>query len=161
MTNKIPSHVLWRVLAWCVLAFAFGITVYRARTQTIAHDEATTYTYFLDGGVYHVLFYNPANHVLFTILAKPFVWVLGVTEFTLRTPSLFGAAAYLIATCLLCARLFGDGLLLPVSVALLCLNPQILDFLPAARGYCLGLACLAIAMYILTWLLDRGDFASC
>jgi hypothetical protein len=159
MTNKIPSHVLWRVLAWCVLAFAFGITVYRAKTQAIAHDEATTYTYFLDGGVYHVLSYNPANHVLFTILAKPFVWVLGVTEFTLRTPSLFGAAAYLIATCLLCARLFGDGLLLPVSVALLCLNPQILDFLPAARGYCLGLACLAIAMYILTRLLDRGDFA--
>jgi 4-amino-4-deoxy-L-arabinose transferase-like glycosyltransferase len=147
-----------RLASVAILLFAFGVAVYRARVQPIAHDEATTYTYFLDGGVYHVLFYNPANHVLFTILAKPFVWFLGVTEFTLRAPSLFGAVAYLLATYLLCAKLFGDGLLLPLSVALLCLNPQILDFLPAARGYCLGLACLAAAMYILTSLLDRGDF---
>jgi hypothetical protein len=153
------SALLARLVSVAILLFAFGVAIYRARVQSIAHDEATTYAYFLDGGVYHVLFYNPANHVLFTILAKPFVWVLGVTEFTLRAPSLFGAAAYLLATYLLCAKLFGDGLLLPLSVALLCLNPQILDFLPAARGYCLGLACLAAAMYILTRLLDRGDFS--
>lgn len=147
-----------RVLACAILLSAFGLAVYRARTQSIAHDEATTYEFFLDGGVYHVLFYNPANHALFTLLAKPIVWVLGVTEFTLRAPSLFGAAAYLIAIYLLCAKLFGDGLLLPVSVALLSFNPQILDFLPAARGYCLGLACLAGAMYIFAGLLDRGEF---
>ena len=150
--------LLSRLLACAILLAAFGLAVYRARTQAIAHDEATTYQFFLDGGVYHVLFYNPANHVLFTLLAKPIVWVLGVTEFTLRAPSLFGAAAYLIAIYLLCAKLFGDGLLLPVSAALLSFNPQILDFLPAARGYCLGLACLAIAMYIFTELLDRGGF---
>lgn len=150
--------LLSRLLACAILIAAFGLAVYRARTQSIAHDEATTYQFFLDSGVYHVLFYNPANHVLFTLLAKPFVWVLGVTEFTLRAPSLFGAAAYLVATYLLCAKLFGDGLLLPVSVALLSFNPQILDFLPAARGYCLGLACLAAAMYTFTKLLERGTF---
>jgi len=141
------------------LLAAFGLAVYRARTQSIAHDEATTYQFFLDGGVYHVLFYNPANHVLFTLLAKPIVWVFGITEFTLRAPSLFGAAAYLIAIYLLCAKVFGDGLLLPLSAALLSFNPQILDFLPAARGYCLGLACLAAAMFIFTELLDRGEFS--
>jgi 4-amino-4-deoxy-L-arabinose transferase-like glycosyltransferase len=147
-----------RFVACAILLSAFGLAVYRARTQSIAHDEATTYQFFLDGGVYHVLFYNPANHALFTLLAKPIVWVLGVTELTLRAPSLFGAAAYLIAIYFLCAKLFGDGLQLPVSVALLSFNPQVLDFLPAARGYCLGLACLAIAMYIFTGLLDRGEF---
>ena len=147
-----------RLVACAILLAAFELAVYRARTQSIAHDEATTYQFFLDGGVYHVLFYNPANHVLFTLLAKPIVWVLGITEFTLRAPSLFGAAAYLTTIYLLCAKLFGDGLLLPVAVALLSFNPQILDFLPAARGYCLGLACLAIAMYIFTELLDRGEF---
>jgi len=158
MTNKTPSQLICRVLAWCMLVFVFGMAVYRARTQTIAHDEATTYMNFLDSGVSHVLSYHPANHVLFTLLAKPFVWVLGVTEFTLRAPSLFGAAAYLAATYLLCIKLFGDGVLLPLSVALLSLNPQILDFLPAARGYCLGLACLVAAMYIFVKLLDLGDF---
>jgi 4-amino-4-deoxy-L-arabinose transferase-like glycosyltransferase len=150
--------LLTRGLAGLILLSAFVLAVYRAHVQSIAHDEATTYQVFLDGGVSRVLLYHPANHILFTLLAKPIVWFFGVTEFTLRAPSLFGAAAYLFATYLLCARLFGDGLLLPVSVALLSFNPQVLDFLPAARGYCLGLACLAAAMYIFTRLLDRGDF---
>jgi 4-amino-4-deoxy-L-arabinose transferase-like glycosyltransferase len=152
------SALIARLLSCAILLFAFGVSVYRAKTQAIAHDEALTYQWFLDQGVYHVLMYNPANHVLFTILAKPFVWVLGVKEFTLRAPSLFGAAAYLMATYFLCAKLFGDGLLLPLSVALLCLNPQILDFLPAARGYSLGLACLAATLYILAKLVERGEF---
>jgi hypothetical protein len=150
--------LLTRGLACATLLFAFGLAVYRARVQSIAHDEATTYQVFLDGGVYRVLFYHPANHILFTLLAKPIVWFLGVTEFTLRAPSLFGAAVYLFVAYLLCVRLFGDGLLLPISVALLSFNPQVLDFLPAARGYSLGLACLAAALYIFTKLLDRGDF---
>jgi hypothetical protein len=147
-----------RLLAFAVLIFAFGLAVHRARTQSIAHDEALTYQTFLDSGVSHVLLYTPANHVLFTLLAKPTVWLLGVSEFTLRLPSLLGAAVYLIATFLLCRALFGNGLMLPLSVALLSLNPQILDFLPAARGYSLGLACLAVALYLFTTLVDRGEF---
>jgi hypothetical protein len=153
------AHGLFaRLLAAAILIFAFGLAVHRARTQSIAHDEALTYQTFLDSGVSHVLFYTPANHVLFTLLAKPSVWVLGVSEFTLRLPSLLGAAVYLIATFLLCHALFGDDLMLPVTVALLSLNPQILDFLPAARGYSLGLACLAAALYLFTKLVDRGEF---
>ena len=139
------SILLWRALAIALLAFAFGMAAYRAKVQPIAHDEALEYEWFLDGGVSHVLAYNPANHVLFTLLAKPIVWTLGVSEFTLRAPSLFGAAIYLIAIYLLCRRLFGDGILLLLSVAMLSLNPQILDFMPAARGYSLGLGFLAAA----------------
>jgi hypothetical protein len=141
-----------------VLAIAFGMAAYRAKTQSIAHDEALEYEWFLDGGVARVLSYNPANHVLFTLLAKPVVWTLGVSEFTLRAPSLVGTAIYLIAIYLLCRRLFGDGVLLLLSFAMLSLNPQILDFMPAARGYSLGLACLAAAIYIFTRLVDRGEF---
>jgi hypothetical protein len=65
------SALFARFVSVAILLFAFSMGVYLARTQPIAHDEATTYTYFLDSGVYHVLFYDPANHVLFTILAKP------------------------------------------------------------------------------------------
>ena len=152
------TSLLWRVVAWCVLALAFGMAVYRAKTQTIAHDEALEYEWFLDGGVYHVLAYNTANHVLFTLLAKPIVWALGVTEFKLRAPSLFGTGLYLIVTFLLCKRLFGDGILLFLSVAMLCLNPQVLEFMPAARGYILGLASLAAAIYAMARMADRGVF---
>jgi len=56
---------------------------------------------------------------------------------------------YLVATYLLCRRLFGDGLLLVLSVAMLTLNPEIMDFMAAARGYMLGLACLMLASFIM------------
>jgi hypothetical protein len=141
-----------------LLVFAFCLAVHRASVQPIAHDEALEYEWFLEQGVYHLLAFNPANHILFTILAKPFVKVLGVTELTLRAPSLIGTVAYLVATYLLCRRLFGDGILLLVSVAMLCLNPQILDFMAAARGYILGLAFLSGAMYIFARMSDRGNF---
>jgi hypothetical protein len=81
------SH-LWRTLTWCILAFVFCLTTYRANSQTIAQDEALEYEWFLDGGVVHILSYNPANHILFTLLAKPIVWCLGNREIILRSPSL-------------------------------------------------------------------------
>ncbi|HET8925307.1 MAG TPA: hypothetical protein VFN26_20155 [Candidatus Acidoferrum sp.] len=152
------SSPLWRILAACVLLFAFGMAVYRAKTQTIAHDEALEYEWFLDGGVAHVLEYNPANHMLFTLLAKPTVWTLGVSELRLRLPSVAGALLYVLAAYLLSRRLFGGGLLFFLSVGLLCLNPQILEFMPAARGYILGLAGLVAAMYAMTRLTERGEF---
>jgi hypothetical protein len=148
---------LWRGLALCVLVLVASLTVYRAKTQTIAHDEALEYEWFLDGGVYRVLQFNVTNHILFTLIAKPIVWTLGTSEFLLRLPSLLGSTIYLLAAYLLSRRLFGEGILLFLSVAMLCLNPQILDFMPAARGYILGLAALIVAIYAMTVLVGRGE----
>ena len=147
-----------RLVAGAILLFAFGVAVYRAKVQPIAHDESLTYEWFLDQGVYDVLRYNPANHVLQTLLAKPIVKIFGVSEFTLRMPTLFGAAIYLMAVYLLCRKLFSDGLVMVFSTAMLALNPQVMDFLAAARGYSLGLAGLAVAMYAFARLADRGKF---
>jgi hypothetical protein len=155
MTTTRP---LIRLLSCSVLLFAFGLAVYRAKVQTISHDEALTYEWFLDQGVSHVLNYNPANHVLQTLLAKPIVKIFGLSEFTLRVPSLIGAAIYLVATFALCRRLFGDGIGLLLSVAMLSLNPLVMDFMVAARGYGLGLAGLSAAMYTFVRLVERGKF---
>jgi hypothetical protein len=152
------SSYAWRGLVWSVLAFAFGLAVYRANTQTVAHDEALEYEWYLDGGVEHVLHYNPTNHVLFTLFAKPLVWFLGNRELILRSPSLFGAVIYLLTSYLLCRRLFGRGVLFFFAVAMLALNPQILDFMAAARGYILGLAGLVAAMYLMARLAEHGEF---
>jgi hypothetical protein len=146
-----------RLLACAIVLFALGISVYRARTQPIAHDEAMEYRIYLEGGVYSVLFYG-GNHVLFTLLAKPVVWVLGVSEFNLRIPSLIGTAIYLLFTYLLSRELFGEGILFLISIALLSLNPQVMDFMVAARGYILGLACLAAAVYAMTRATNRQAF---
>src|SRR5207249_3501968 len=60
------------------------------------------------------------------------------------------------AVYLLCRKLFGDGLMLVLCTALMTLNPQVMDFMVAARGYSLGLAGLAVAMYEIALLAGRG-----
>lgn len=155
-----PSSYFYRGITWPVLALAFGLTLYRATTQDIAHDEALTYEWFLEQGVHHMLSFNTTNHVLFTVMAKLFVKVFGVTELGLRAPSLIGTAAYLVFSYLLCRTLFGNGFLLPIAIAMLCLNPQILDFMAAARGYILGMACLSASMYFVIRAMERGEFNS-
>jgi Dolichyl-phosphate-mannose-protein mannosyltransferase len=144
-----------QVMAWSLLGAAFGVVVYRACVQPIAHDEALTFVWFLDGGVYKLLQFNSTNHVLFTLIAKVFVKVFGVSELSIRVPSVIGAAAYLLTLYLLCQKILGDGLLMLITLAMLCLNPQIMDFMVAARGYSLGMACLCIAMYFLARIVAR------
>jgi hypothetical protein len=148
-----------RVAAWGLLVSVFCLAVYRAATQSIAHDESLTYTWFLDGGVYDVLKFNSTNHVLLTLLAKTCVKTLGITEFSLRLPALMGAALYLFGAYLLSREFFGEGILMLLSVALLSLHPITMDFMAAARGYSLGLAFLIGAMYLLARLVakDRLD----
>lgn len=152
------SSLVARILASSILLLAFGLSVYRAKVQTIAHDEALTYEWFLDQGVEHVLHYNTTNHILQTLLAKPVVKVLGVSEFTFRLPTLLGAGIYLLSVYLLCRRLFGEGLVFLLTVAMLALNPQVRDFIVAARGFGLSLAGLVLAMYFIARLAERGEF---
>src|SRR5262249_34663367 len=99
---------------------------------------------------------------LFSAPAKITTAVFGLRESTLRFPSLVGALAYLILCYFLVRRLVGDTVLLPLSLALLAWNPLILDFMPAARGYILGLACILAALLFMDRtlalpLFDPGD----
>ncbi len=147
-----------RVTALAALIFAFGFAVFRASTQAISHDEALTYLWFLDGGVDKLLHFDANNHVLFTLLAKPFVKLLGPRELFLRAPTLLGTAVYLVLAYLLSRKIFGNSLLFVICAAMLALNPQVMEFASAARGYGLGLTFLLGAMYVFNDLVDRGSF---
>ena len=153
-----PTTLLCRAAAIAVLIFASGLTVYRASTQAIAHDEALAWESYIDGGIYHLLAFDTNNHVLFTAPAKLCTKLFGLREITLRIPSVFGAFAYLVLIYVLARKLFDDGILLPISVAVLALNPLVLDFMPAARGYILGLACVVAAMYSMVRTVDLAPF---
>jgi uncharacterized membrane protein len=152
------SSLVWRVAAVLLLLFVFCLSVYRAAVQPVTHDEGLIYEWYLDGGVYHLLMFDPSNHVLFTFLAKFFVKLFGISELSLRAASLTGAVVFLTAAYFLCRRLFSEGILFFLSLALLCLNPQMLDFMVVARGYMLGIACLALAMCMMARMTDRGSF---
>jgi MFS family permease len=128
-------------------AAVLAISVYRAATQSITHDEARVFLLYMMGSVRHAFTYTGIqNHVLQAFLSRLALTVFPTTAFTIRIPTLVGAAIYCAATIWICERLFDRRWMCWAAVALLTLNPYTLDFLSAARGYGLMLAFLMVAV---------------
>jgi hypothetical protein len=139
---------LW--LAALLLGLLFAVNVYRAATQSITVDEAFTYSHFVAPPLAAMRsLYNANNHVLNTLLAKVSVSVFGASDFTVRLPSLLGGLAYFAGLFFVCRRLFGQGVWFLLAIALNSLNPFLLDYLSAARGYGLALGVWMWAWYAL------------
>jgi len=136
-----------RRTAHLLLAFVLAASVYRAATQSVTTDEAFSYNLFLSGS-WSRLFggYDAAHHVLYSIFAKISITVFGLSEFTLRLPALAACLLYLAVAYRLCRRLLPDGPLFLLPLALLTLNPHLMDFFSAARGYSLTLALLLLGL---------------
>jgi hypothetical protein len=127
-----------RIAAKALLAALFVLNVYRAATQSLVHDEAFTWQAYLSGPVSEIFTRWDANlHFLSTLLMRVSTRLFGFSELALRLPSVLADAWYFVSV----YRLAQERRLL-LGVALAALNPLVLDFLVAARGYGLALACL-------------------
>jgi Dolichyl-phosphate-mannose-protein mannosyltransferase len=138
----------FRAAAWVLLAVLLTANVYRAATQSITFDEARTWQLYL-AGPFSAFFElrDPANHFLATLLFKISTMLFGNSEFALRLPSVLAGAWFFWTILKLCGLMFGEGGFLLLGCSLLALNPILLDFLVAARGYGLAVAALFWALY--------------
>ena len=144
----------WTSHAILFLAFLLAVVVHRAATQSITCDEALTDQWFVSTPWRELTrWFDANNHVLFTLLSKVSTQVLGTSEITLRLPSVLAALAYFAAVFVLSREVCGDGLAFVAAVAALSLNPFVLDYLCAARGYGLALACLMWGLALMAWAL--------
>ncbi len=144
----------YRIATIAFLSLIFATNIYRAATQSITHDEGVTYENFV-AAPWNFVFnsYDANHHVLHTILCKLFVDLLGVSPLTLRLASLLSGLLYLYLVFRTCERLFGTGWFLPLSALLLSLNPYLLDFESAARGYSMAVAFLFLGFWeMFEWL---------
>ena len=145
-----------------ILKVYFGLLwaacAYRAITQSIVHDEALTYQLYLAGPAARIFdFFDANHHFLNTLLMKLSVSLFGVSEWSMRLPALAGAALYFAAVYRICVHEFTNAWASFGAAALLTLNPLVLDFMVAARGYGLGLALLMWAFAaLLDYLRPRG-----
>ncbi len=141
------------LLRWTAIVFLAGLfaaNVYRAATQSLTIDEAFTYQLYLAKNLRAILTeYDANNHVLYTLLAKLSVGMFGTGEFAIRLPSVLGGLVYFYAVFRVCWFFFADRFLFVVGVAALTLNPFVLDFLSAGRGYGLGLALWMLGLWFL------------
>jgi 4-amino-4-deoxy-L-arabinose transferase-like glycosyltransferase len=123
-----------------LLILLFAVSVYRAVTQSIVYDEALTWELYIAGPFSAIFQHFDANHhFLNTLLMRLSTGIFGVSEWSMRLPALGGAALYFTAVDRVSRRAFGEGWTSLLAVALLSLNPFVLDFMVAARGYGMGL----------------------
>jgi hypothetical protein len=140
-----------QLAALALLVFLFATNVYRAATQSITSDEALTYNAFVWPRLAQSFnTYDANHHVLHTLLCKVSVRTFGLSEFGLRVPSLAGGLLFLIAVWRLAHYVFGGGWFCLFAFTTTVLNPQVLDYLSAARGYGLALGLLFWGLFLLT-----------
>jgi hypothetical protein len=149
----------YRTAARVLLAALFVVCIYRAFTQSITFDEALTWDLYVKGPVsdlFHL--YRANHHFLNSVLMRLSAGIFGVSEWSLRLPALAGAALYFVACYHLARFAFGDGFSMLLALLLVSLNPLVLDFMVAARGYGQALALLIFAMAILLREISRQTY---
>ncbi len=140
------------------LALVWLICLYRAITQAIVHDEALTYNLYIAAPfstIFH--FFDANHHFLNTLLMKVSVSLFGASEWSMRLPALAGAALYFAAVYRICAREIRTFAVSLAAALLLVLNPFILDFMVAARGYGMAMGLWMWALAILIGYLRKPD----
>lgn len=131
----------YRLSAQALLACLFALSVYRAFTQSLTYDESLTWEHFIlapASNLFH--FFDANHHFLNSLLARISTSLFGVSEWSMRIPALAGAVVYFTACYRLAKTAFGESFTMLLAVALATMNPLVLDFMVAARGYGLALA---------------------
>jgi uncharacterized membrane protein len=146
-----------RVSAALLIA-VFVVCVYRAATQSIVHDEALTYQIYLAGPAANLFNYFDANHhFLNTVLMRVTTSLFGFSVLAMRIPALIGAALLLTALYRFCRWMLGNGWILPLALAAVSLNPFLMDFMVAARGYGLALGLWMWALALLAPEIEKAQ----
>ena len=143
-TGSIPFLVIFS----CLL---FGYVAARAALVPITWDEAHNYLEFTRKGILlpsHFRLMAANNHYLNSWLTYLTTGVLGVSELTLRLPTLTAYILFLYYTARLCNEL-SSPLLRGSAFAVLNGNPYLLDFFSLSRGYGVAYGLLAGSLWYL------------
>lgn len=141
------SSVWSRAAALAALAWG-AFHLYRAAALAITVDEAFTFHRFVGVRWLELLrSYDANHHVLHSVLCKLSVGALGASEWSLRLPAVAGGWAYLYFALRLARRYAGTGPAMFASFLWMAGLPQIAEYLSLARGYSLGLAFFAAALW--------------
>ncbi len=136
-----------------LIAVALGVLLYvhfRAAVLALTYDECWSFMGYARSPLKEIVLNTyPAanNHILNTLLIKLSGFAFGSSEYAIRLPVLLAHTAYIFVTWLLLKRFF-PRILLPAFI-LLNLQPYLLDYFVAARGYGLAIFFLVLSIYFI------------
>lgn len=147
---------------WPFLALAIAvlsIIVVRIALQSITMDEGGMYVNWVNGGSGKPWDAHSNNHVLNSYLIWLLTHLFGLNNFSMRLPSFIGGVLYISAAYRFCTAFAGQlSLRLPLYGCFL-LNPFVLDFFVAARGYGLAVGLFTTAVVTMCQLLLQRSIA--
>ena len=152
VSSRSAARALAIGLAW----FAFIWAIARACAQAVTGDEAQDYLFY--SATSSPTHWDPSanNHMLNSMAARLFASVFGLSAFSVRLPSLIGAAIYIFVIYQLCKMISEEWKIrIPLFLCLV-YNPFILDFFVAARGYGIANAFLMTAIAVSAFYHLRG-----
>ncbi len=143
-------HERWLAAASAaILGTLFLVLLYRAATLSFSADEGFSYTLYVGSDVFSLVRNYDANlHIIHTFLTWASVRLFGLSELTMRLPSLLGCAIYFTAVFQFGRHFFPKSPWRLIATCILTLNPLVLDHMVVSRGYGLALAFYAWAFYV-------------
>ena len=133
-----------------ILLFAYSTI--RAVNIPMTVDEATTFLVYVQKPLLDVFLNNPINtnnHFLNTFLIKLSIAIFGVSDWSVRLPSLVGHLFYIVFSFKLLQAISNRTIVILLGMVLLHLNPYFIDFFGLARGYSLSWGFMMASMYYL------------
>ena len=155
---KIGDKAYWRLIL--VIGFlSFFLILYRSIILSITYDEVWTY-HLSSQSIYQICyapenFSSANNHVLNSILIKPFIHLFGHKEWVLRLPNVLCFGFFYVGLVWLMQTLTKQNFIRLVGIIALCSLNYVLDFFSLSRGYGLALGfemvSLAAIMHYFTY----------
>ncbi|HFB99912.1 MAG TPA: hypothetical protein ENJ53_03820, partial [Phaeodactylibacter sp.] len=150
-TNNITMK-LNHIIFWVAGILLFAYSTIRAVNIPMTVDESTTFLVYVQKPLIDVFLNNPVNtnnHFLNTFLIKLSIAIFGVSDLSVRLPSLMGHLFYIIFSFKLLQAISNRTIVILLGIVLLHLNPYFIDFFGLARGYSLSWGFMMASMYYL------------
>ena len=141
MENKTVKNLLFIISG--LLLFAY--VIWRAYFLSFTHDESLTYSIISENSGWK---YTTNNHFFNTTLIELCQNLFGKSEFIFRLPNVLAFVLYFIGFFYL-MRPVKNICIVILGMAIVLLNPFLLDFFSLARGYGLSFAFMMLSMYFL------------
>ena len=146
----------WLVIGFlAVFAMGMALRLWMA-TLPISTDEAQTVVRYVSRPFPITLsLFTTNNHVLYSLLAKPFVLLFGIRTWPIRTPALIAGLATIPALFFLVRTWAGPHVAL-LSTAAFAAEPRIVQYAGLGRGYSLEILLFILAAMSITYWSRRG-----
>jgi hypothetical protein len=132
----------------CIGIVAMCVVIARAYLQSATIDESYSYLHYSALSWPSHWYPTLGNHVLNSIVVRVVTTIFGLTHLTLRSGALLGAFLYIASSYRICLVIVDWLAIRWPLFASLVINPFILDYLVASRGYSLALGFLMTAIAI-------------